>query len=268
MRNVYLGLVVISTVLVLWACGGNQAMNSNSENSENNQNMETQTTKIIPSDKYITNNGELHVSVLGHASLMFEYQGKIIYVDPFSDVADFSTLPKADLILLTHEHADHLDTAAINHIKKADTEYFVSSVCNDRLGYGQVMNNGDAKSFADINIQAVPAYNMVHKTPQGAFYHPKGRGNGYVLTFGDKKVYVAGDTENIPEMKNLQDIYIAFLPKNLPYTMSDEMFIDAVSNVKPTYLYPYHFSDFDENKLVSAMKADNVKLLLRSMSNK
>jgi L-ascorbate metabolism protein UlaG (beta-lactamase superfamily) len=225
--------------------------------------------KNIPSDSYTTNEGELKITLVGHASLMFEYKGKIIHTDPWNNVADYSLLPKADLVLITHEHPDHFDTAAINLIKKAETRFIASKVCSEALGYGEAIGNGEKKAFEGINIEAVPAYNIVSKRPSGEFYHPKGRGNGYVLTFGDTKVYVAGDTENVPEMKALQgSIYIAFLPKNTPYTMTDEMFADAARMVKPAYLYPYHFSEYDANKITKSLSDTNIRIQVRPMFNK
>lgn len=218
-------------------------------------------------DSYQTSEGELKIFVIGHASLLMEFKGKIIHIDPFSNVADFSKLPKADLILLTHEHSDHLDNYAIEQVKQANTRFVVSKECSEILGYGDALNNGDNTSFEGIRIEAVPAYNIVSKNSDDEFWHPKGRGNGYILTFGDKKVYVSGDTENIPEMDNLKgSIYIAFLSKNVPYTMTDEMFVDAAKKVLPTYLYPYHFSEYNEEIITKGLKDSGIELLVRPMS--
>lgn len=223
----------------------------------------------IPVDTYGTDESALHVTVVGHGSLMFEYKDKIIHVDPYSNVANYTRLPKADLVLLTHEHADHLDTIAINMIRKADTHFIVSAVCNTMLGYGDIINNGNKTVWENITIEAVPAYNNVNRRPNGDAYHPKKRGNGYILTFGNQKVYIAGDTENINEMKKLKGtIDIAFLPKNVPYTMNDEMFIDAATKIQPKNLYPYHFSEFNEEKIAKALTGMDIKLLIKPMSNK
>ncbi|MDL2215273.1 MBL fold metallo-hydrolase [Dysgonomonas sp. OttesenSCG-928-M03] len=267
MRKVLEISMACMTMCLLMSCNTEKKTNETQENVANEQNMQ-QSAKIITADTYITNKGDLKVTLIGHASLMFEYNGKIIHVDPYSKVADYSQLSKADLIILTHEHSDHMDTTAINKIKNDETRFIVSKACNDSLGYGEIIKNGDKIDFEGINIEAVPAYNIVNKNPEGQFYHPKERGNGYIFTFGDKKIYVAGDTENIPEMKALKDqIYIAFLPKNLPYTMTDEMFADAASMINPTYLYPYHFSEYDEKKINKAFKDSSIKLLVRPMSN-
>ena len=128
------------------------------------------------------------------------------------------------------------------------------------------MKNGDVESVGGLTIEAVPAYNLVHMRSEGVPYHPKGIGNGYVITFGDKRVYVAGDTENIPEMKNLKNIDYAFLPMNLPYTMTPEMVADAAKAFKPTVLYPYHFGDTDTARLVALMKdTPEVEVRVRNM---
>lgn len=270
MRDLFMIFTATALLSCGVACSSGQKGENTSNVSENNIDMTENGTKApIQSDSYLTKMGELNITLVGHASLIFQINGKVIHVDPYSKVADYSSLPKADLILLTHEHADHLDKAAIEQIKKSNTRFIVSKVCADSLTYGEVLNNGDKTIFEQIDIQAVPAYNIENKRPDGEFYHPKGRGNGYVLTFGSEKVYIAGDTENIPEMEQLKDIYIAFLPKNLPYTMTDDMFIDAVQKVSPVYLYPYHFSDFNDKKILKALEDKNnkTKLLVRSMSN-
>lgn len=269
MKSLCISLAAAAILFSGSACSNQNKVENTSNASENKSDMQESQSKPIVSDSYLTKMGELNVTVIGHASLILEIDGKTIHVDPYSKVGDYSALPKADLILLTHEHSDHLDLDAINKVKKSDTRFIVSKVCADSLTYGEVLNNGDKTSFETIDIEAVPAYNIQSKKPDGQYYHPKGRGNGYVLTFGSEKVYIAGDTENIPEMKQLKDIYIAFLPKNTPYTMTDEMFIDAAQMVSPVYLYPYHFSDFNDKRILKALEEKNSKskVLVRSMSN-
>jgi L-ascorbate metabolism protein UlaG (beta-lactamase superfamily) len=200
--------------------------------------------------------GPLKISFIGHGTVMFQIKKLVIHVDPFSRVADYSTLPKADLVLLTHHHGDHLDSSAIDKIKTKDTIVVLTRLCREKYNSDTVMANGDIKTIRDIKIEAVPAYNIVHKRSNGAPYHPRGEGNGYVLTFGDKRVYIGGDTENTPEMKALEHIDAAFLPMNLPYTMTPEMVVDAVKAFKPKILYPYHFGfgKTDLAKLESLMK--------------
>ncbi|MFV0470241.1 MAG: MBL fold metallo-hydrolase [Dysgonomonas sp.] len=270
MRKTVILLLMCAFSCSLLACSNKTKQDgqiNDMQNSTGNEDMKIENT--IPSDIYPTTKGDLKVTLVGHGSLMFEFGGKVIHVDPYSKVADYEKLPKADLILITHEHADHLDSQAINAVKKDNTRFIVSEICNQQLGYGEVMKNGDVEQFDGIAITAVPAYNIVNKRPDGVFYHPKGRGNGYVLVFGDKQVYVGGDTENIPEMNNLKGkIEIAFLPKNLPYTMTDDMFVDAAKKVSPKYVYPYHFAEFDEKAIGDKLNGSGIKILVRPMSNK
>lgn len=223
----------------------------------------------IKPDTFPTNEGLLKITLVGHGSLMFEYGDKVIHVDPYTKVANYAKLPKADLVILTHEHADHLDKDAIEIVKKGDTRFMMNEECYEILGHGDVLKNKDKTSFGDIAIEAVPAYNKEHRNSEGLHYHRKGKGNGYVFTFGNLNVYVAGDTENISEMKKLKGtIDIAFLPKNIPYTMTDAMFIDAAEKVLPKYLYPYHFSSFDEEAMTKALEGKGIKLMIRPMANK
>ena len=207
-------------------------------------------------DMIKTEAGDLEIGLLGHGSLMFKYQGKVVYIDPFSKVADYSKLPKADVILVTHDHPDHLDPTAIKQIKTDKTILVSPKAALDKVKGAASMQNGESKSVGGFPVEAVPAYNIVHKRGSGQPYHPKGWGNGYIITFGNLKVYVAGDTENVPEMKSLKGIDIAFLPINTPYTMTAEMVADAAKSFKPRILYPYHHAmgTTDVSKLPALMK--------------
>jgi L-ascorbate metabolism protein UlaG (beta-lactamase superfamily) len=183
---------------------------------------------------------------------MFDFAGKVIHVDPWSKLTDYTKLPKADLILITHQHGDHYDTTAINQLIKKNTTLILNSGLHETINKGEIMKNGDSKIFEEIKIEAVPAYNI---TPGREKFHPTGRDNGYVFNFGNRRVYVAGDTENIPEMAFLKNIYIAFLPMNQPYTMLPEQVVDAVDKFKPKILYPYHYGETDLSTLNALMKA-------------
>jgi L-ascorbate metabolism protein UlaG (beta-lactamase superfamily) len=205
-------------------------------------------------DVFETSEGELTITFIGHGTLMMEFSGKIIHIDPVPRYADYSQMPKGDLILVTHSHGDHFDTETIDLLKKSSTELVLSGLCYEQYGEGKVMKNGDSGTYADIKIDAVPAYNIKHMRSGDTPYHPKGEGNGYVLHLGDKKVYVAGDTENIPEMANLKNIDIAFLPMNVPYTMTPEMAADAAKMFKPKILYPYHYGNTDTGQLLKLMQ--------------
>jgi len=223
--------------------------------------------KQFETDVFPTSAGELRITFLGHGSLMFEFKQLNIFVDPFSRVADYSTLPKADLILITHEHQDHLDQAALGEVRTRDTDLVITDSCAKQVSTGHVMRNGDAITLRGIPIEAVPAYNLVHKRENGQPFHPKGVGNGYILTFGDLKVYIAADTENIPEMKSLSGIDVAFLPMNLPYTMTPEMVADAAKSFQPRILYPYHFGNTDTQKLLDLMRDEKgIEIRIRQMA--
>ncbi len=204
-----------------------------------------------------TSGSDLAITFIGHGTLMFAFSGKTIHVDPWSQLADYAKLPKADVILITHEHYDHLDPKAVETLRTEKTILVLTQACAEKLAGGIVMKNGDVKTLEGLKIEAVPAYNLVNVRDNGAPFHPKGVGNGYVLTFADKKVYIAGDTENIPEMKNLKNMDVAFLPMNLPYTMSPEMTADAAKSFMPKILYPYHFGETDTSRIADLLK--NVK---------
>jgi L-ascorbate metabolism protein UlaG (beta-lactamase superfamily) len=210
--------------------------------------------------------GDLKITFIGHASLMFEFGGKVIYSDPVGEFGDFSKMPKADLILISHEHGDHFDVKVIREISKSGTKIVLTPICAARLKEGIVLKNGEDTTVDGIRIEAVPAYNIVHMRRPGVPFHPKGNGNGYILTLGDRRIYIAGDTENIPEMKELGRIDVAFLPMNLPYTMSPEMAADAARTVKPAILYPYHTVGMDTSKLQPLLKDEKgIEIRIRRM---
>jgi len=220
----------------------------------------------MESDIIKTSRGDLVISFLGHGSFMMSWGGKIIHVDPVSSEADYAKLPKADMILITHEHFDHLDLNAVGHIKTAATKIVGSPEVAKQIPGIVVMKNGDLQTVDGLQIEAVPAYNIVHMRAPGKPFHPKGIGNGYIVTFGDKRLYVAGDTENIPEMKQLRAIDIAFLPMNLPYTMTPEMVADAAKAFLPKILYPYHYGETNTAKLVTLLKNEKgIEVRIRSM---
>ena len=221
----------------------------------------------LEKDSFQTTGGDLGITFIGHGTLMFSFQGQFIYVDPYTKIADFSKLPTADIILLTHEHADHLDIEAIDLIKKENTLIIQTEECLEKTGMGMVMKNGDKENLEDITIEAVPAYNIEHKRENGQPFHPKGAGNGYILTFAGLRVYVAGDTEDIPEMADIKDIDIAFLPMNLPFTMTPEMVAEAAKMIKPKILYPYHFGDSDTSQITELLKDQkDIEVRVRKMS--
>ncbi len=214
-------------------------------------------------DEFQTPSGKLTIYFIGHASLMFEINNKIIYADPVSKYADFSKFPKADIILITHHHGDHLDIAAINDLTKNETQIILTGASYETLKKGIIMKNGHVKNIDGFEIEAVPAYNV---TEGRNIYHPKGRDNGYVITLDDKRIYIAGDTENIPEMSSLKNIDIAFLPMNQPYTMLPEQVAEAANRFNPKILYPYHTGDTDVSKLKPLLAYNkNIEVRIKPM---
>ena len=215
-------------------------------------------------DVFETSGGKLTIHFIGHASLIFEFNGKTIYVDPRSKLTDFTGFPKADVILLTHHHFDHLDAKAIELIAKESTQFVETKDVFDALKKGKVLKNGDTEKIDDLKVESVSAYNT---TKGRDIYHPKNRDNGYIITFGNKRIYVAGDTEDIPEMTTLKNIDIAFLPMNQPYTMTPQQVANAVKMFHPAILYPYHFGDTDVSILKPLLANEkNVELRLRKLN--
>lgn len=218
-------------------------------------------------DVISTPEGELTITFIGHGTLMFRFDGKLIHVDPVGREAEYSTMPDADLVLVTHEHGDHLDPDAIAAIRTEETVVIYSRSCEGRVEGAIVLENGETRTERGIGIEAVPAYNLVHMRQSGQPYHPKGNGNAYVITFGETRVFIGGDTENTPEMMALEDIDIAFLPMNLPYTMTPEMVAEAAKAFRPTVLYPYHFGSTDPNELVRLLEGvEGIEVRIREMS--
>ena len=216
-------------------------------------------------DSFSTSAGEVKVTFLGHGTLMFFHKGQVFHVDPFSELADYASLPKADAVLITHEHFDHLDRPALDAIVTSDTDIILNEASEKILGRGRVLKNGERTEVLGVKIEAIPAYNILHEREKGKPFHPKGEHNGYILTFGDTRFYVAGDTENTPEMKALKNIDVAFLPMNLPYTMTPEMVADAVRAFRPKVLYPYHYGETDPSLLKELLKDSGIEVRIRKM---
>ena len=213
--------------------------------------------RAFESDEFPTPEGNLVITFIGHGTLMLDCGGKIVHVDPWSRLADYSQLLDADLILITHEHRDHLDEKAIDEVRKKDTVVLTNPAAALSVEGSISMENGNKRTVIGLPVTAVPAYNIVHQRPNGNLYHPKGSGNGYIVEFGGKRIFSAGDTEDIPEMKNLGPVDIAFLPVNLPYTMTLEMAANAARMIRPKVLYPYHFGETDIGKLIGMLKGES-----------
>ena len=212
-----------------------------------------------------TSAGDVEMHFIGHGSLMFRLNNFFIYIDPVRSSGSYDNLPKADIILVTHEHGDHLDNDLINDLRKNETMMLCSERAASKIPWAQIMKAGDKNVINSITIEAVPAYNIVNMRAPGQPFHPKGAGNGYILTIGDKRFYVAGDTENTPEMKNLKNIFVAFLPMNLPYTMTPAMVADAARAFKPAILYPYHYGDTNTAEIINLLKNTDIIIRIRDL---
>lgn len=216
-------------------------------------------------DKINTSAGIVEMHFIGHGSLMFKVNSFVIYFDPVRSSGSYDNFPKADLILVTHEHSDHLDVKLIDDLKKQGTMLLCNEISASKVPWAMTMKAGDKKEINNIVIEAVPAYNIVNERAPGQPFHPKGAGLGYLLTIGDKRFYIAGDTENTTEMKALKNIDVAFLPMNLPYTMTPEMVADAARAFKPEILYPYHFGDTNTDEIIKLLKDTNITVRIRNL---
>jgi len=217
------------------------------------------------SDEVSTASGSVRMHFIGHGSLMFSFNGYIVQIDPVKSSGNYTEFPKADLILVTHEHGDHLDTKLIDEIKKDGTVMYCNQASSLKVPWAVTMKAGDKKENGGVAIEAVEAYNIVNERAPGQPFHPKGAGIGFILSFGGKRFYIAGDTENTPEMKALKGIDVAFLPMNLPYTMTPAMVADAAKAFKPKILYPYHFGDTNTDELVKLLKDTGITVNIRNL---
>ena len=202
------------------------------------------------------------ITLIKHGTLAISYKGITLHIDPVSGYGkptDYATeFPKADVILITHEHGDHLDPEALAALTGPETIMILNETSRDKIGHGEVMHNGESRELpGGIKLEAVPAYNTTHGREM---FHPKGNGNGYVLTIDGLKIYVAGDTEDVPEMAELKDIDVAFLPVNQPYTMTPEQCVAAAKVIGPKVLIPYHFGQTDLTALPAALPEMDVRL--------
>lgn len=220
-------------------------------------------TTTEETDIFVTNGGkQVKLHALMHSSIRIEYDGRNLYIDPCSNLrgrtVDYATMPKADIILVTHEHFDHYDTTAIRQLTADGTLLIMNPRCVEMYGSGTAMANGDRQQLADgIMLEAVPAYNTTEGHLQ---FHPKGRDNGYILTLGGLRLYIAGDTEDIPEMADIKDIDIAFLPCNQPFTMTPEQLVRAAKMVQPKVLFPYHYGETDVSGIPAQLPGIDVRI--------
>ena len=232
-------------------------------------------------DVFETKSGKpVKFHALVHASIRIDYDGQTIMIDPVTKLGgrtiDYSAMPKADYIFVTHEHGDHFDKEALKQLTGEGTQLVINQRCVDMYGSGHAMVNGQSSSLRSgaggtmvngqssmvngLKVEAVPAYNTTEGHQQ---FHPKGRDNGYILTLDSLRIYIAGDTEDIPEMADIKDIDIAFLPCNQPYTMTPEQLVKAAKTIKPKVLFPYHYGKTDVSGIPAQLKDEGIDVRIR-----
>ena len=261
-------LIFASALLLLAACGAQPTPNQNAVAP--NQNAAAPTPTTTPQQaatpgatplQTLSEEGGIRITPITHASFQLEYGDRVIHVDPTSP-GDYSTAKPADLIFITDIHPDHLDPAALTRIRKPGAPVVAPSAAAAQIENPTVIANGETKTVAGVSIEAVPMYNIQRGPSAGQFYHPKGRGNGYILTLGAKRVYIAGDTECTPEMRALKNIDITFLPMNLPYTMPPSEAAECVKVFRPKVAYPYHYRGQNTEDFKAALTGEPVEVRL------
>ncbi|MBO4430669.1 MAG: MBL fold metallo-hydrolase [Bacteroidaceae bacterium] len=214
-------------------------------------------------DVFKTKSGKtLQFHALAHSSIRIEYEGQEIQIDPVMKMGnttiDYAAMPKADYLFVTHEHGDHFDKEAIKTLSDAETQLIMNGRCVEMYGAGKAMKNGEKVELAkDFTVEAVPAYNITEGRTQ---FHPQGRDNGYILTIDGMRIYIAGDTEDIPEMEGIKNIDIAFLPCNQPYTMTTEQVVKVAKTIQPKVLFPYHYGQTDVSTIPSQLPGIDVRI--------
>ena len=215
-----------------------------------------------PADEFKTSAGVLKITPIHHASLMISAGGQVVQIDP-TPANLYDGMPAADLILITDIHGDHMDPAAIAKVKKPSTVILAPAAVAKTVTDAIVLQNGKSTTVGRWGVEAVPMYNLKRGPAAGQLYHEKGRGNGYVITYGGLRIYIAGDTENIPEMRALKNIDVAFVPMNLPFTMTPEEAAEAVKAFHPKVVYPYHYRGSDLKVFQKALEGTGIEVRLR-----
>ncbi len=208
-----------------------------------------------------TSDGPLRVTPVGHGSLRLTFGGEVIHIDPYSEIADYAAQPDADWVWITHDHPDHFDRVALEAITTETTRFVMDPTTAAAFGGGErvtVMQNGDEQTLGGVTLEAVPAYNLVQGPEPGSKFHPEGQYNGYLATFGDFTVYIAGDTECVPEMGDLGEVDLAFIPINLPYTMPPEEAVGCIKVISPAVVVPYHQGESDPQIVADALEGSGI----------
>lgn len=212
-----------------------------------------------PTTSFKTSQGELKLTAIRHASFMLEAGGQVLHCDPWSQ-GNYTGVPQADLILITDTHGDHLDLKALALVRKASSIIIASPEAAAKIEGARAMKNGETTQVGPWKIDALPMYNMKRGPAEGQVFHQKGRGNAYLITYGGFRLYNAGDTEGVPEMRALKSIDAALIPMNLPYTMTPEEAADAVKEFKPKVAIPFHYRGADLTVFEKALAGTGVEV--------
>lgn len=215
-----------------------------------------------PVEEFAASGGTVRITPVRHGSLMIEAGGQVVHVDPWSQ-GNYDGLPRADIILITDIHGDHLDRAMVEKLKKSGTVILGPEAVAKALEGVTVLRNGETTKVGAWTIEAVPMYNLKRGPAEGKFYHDKGRGNGYVVSWGGMRFYISGDTEGVPEMRALQNIDVAFVCMNLPFTMPPEEAAEAVKAFRPKIVYPYHYRGSDLSVFEKALQGTGIEVRIR-----
>ena len=218
-------------------------------------------TAFAQTQTFSTSAGEVKITPLFHASALIQAGGKTIYVDP-AKPANLDGLPKADLILISHIHPDHFDPEAIVAISQPATQVIAPASVVEKFPSAKPMANDQTKQWQQWTIEAVPAYNLTRGPAAGQLFHPKGRDNGYVLTYGGKRFYFSADTEGVPEMRALKNIDVAFVCMNLPYTMPPDEAAESVKAFHPKIVIPYHYRNSDPKIFQQRLAGSGIEVRL------
>lgn len=215
--------------------------------------------EALQSDAIPAEGGDITVTPIAHGSVQLEFGGQLIYVDPSQ--GEYAGKPQGDLILITDIHGDHLNAERITELRKEGAPVVapaaVAEQAGDAVANITLIANGETKTVAGVSIEAVPMYNLERGPEPGQLFHTKGRGNGYILTLGGKRVYFSGDTACVPEIRALQNIDVAFMTMNLPYTMPPSEAAECVKAFRPAIVYPYHFRGSDLAEFSSALEGES-----------
>jgi len=221
---------------------------------------------MIKSDSLETAAGAVTIQPVRHASLVLGFPAFTVYCDPAWGAALYDGLPPPDLVLLTHEHSDHLDKETLKAVATPTTRIIGARIAIEQLpdelaARGGIIAHGQTREGDGLTVTAIPAHNI---SPDRLKYHPKGNGNGYVLGFGGKRIYISGDTEDTEEMRSLAGIDVAFLPMNLPYTMTGQQAAGAARAFRPRVVYPFHYINGEENQVfANELAGEDIEVRLR-----